>query len=319
MVNVPIPCSKDKKKQRDEVNNELEEFAARYCNRFMKKYRKISKTKNPGTKKAQQVANLSKYFQHQIVFIEYYQAFFAKRYINEMLASDSDEALIISKIEKACGHGYTRKLQIMLKDVAESRNLNESFKSNLAKSCNIDIDFSFKIIQIQAWPLEQLSSLVILPCELERLVNKFTSFYLSEWPTKAGPRCLRWLYNLSIGEIQANCFSKSFNFRASTFQILVLMKFNTATSFTIRQLHDATQIDIDLLNQTIKTLLETGLLIISGEKEEAKLKLSTRVELNIGYNNPQQQVNIYTTMITENKERTLSIRYYSTGHLSIKY
>lgn len=111
--------------------------------------------------------------------------------------------------------------------------------------------------------------------QLERSVHRFTTFYSSQH----SGRKLNWLYNMSKGELHTNCFKNRYvhilfssliyfitssvlckqariscvccryTLQASTFQMAVLLQYNTSTTWTIQQLHESTQIKMDFLIQ----------------------------------------------------------------------
>ncbi|XP_053593225.1 cullin-1-like [Microplitis demolitor] len=273
------------------------ELLAKYCDALLKK---TSKNVDEADMEDAlvRVVTVFNYIEDKDVFQKFYSRLLAKRLVNQMSASDDAEASMISKMKAASGYEYTSKLQRMFLDIEVSKDLNESFKKHLAKSCNekLDIDFSIYVLSSGSWPFQQ-SSTFTLPSEFERAVNRFTGFYTSQHTG----RKLNWLYNLSKGEIQTNCFKNRYTFQASTFQMAVLLQFNTATSFTIQQLNDATQIKMDLLFQIIGILLKVKLLIAPGGESEAELEESTRVELFTGYKNKKLRVNINVPMKAEVK------------------
>lgn len=118
----------------------------------------------------------------------------------------------------------------------------------------------------------------ILLFQLERSVHRFTTFYSSQH----SGRKLNWLYNMSKGELHTNCFKNRYTLQASTFQMAVLLQYNAATSWTIQQLHDATQIKMDFLLQVIQILLKAKLLTAPVD-DEAELTPMSSVELFTGY------------------------------------
>lgn len=54
---------------------------------------------------------------------------------------------------------------------------------------------------------------------------------------------------MSKGELHTNCFKNRYTLQASTFQMAVLLQYNTSTSWTLQQLHESTQIKMDFLIQ----------------------------------------------------------------------
>lgn len=87
---------------------------------------------------------------------------------------------------------------------------------------------------------------------------------------------------MSKGELHTNCFKNRYTLQASTFQMAVLLQYNAATSWTIQQLHDATQIKMDFLLQVIQILLKAKLLTAPVD-DEAELTPLSSVELFTGY------------------------------------
>jgi len=76
-------------------------------------------------------------------------------------------------------------------------------------------------------------------------VNKFNEFYNG----KHNGRKLSWLYNRSKGDIVTNCFKNRYIFQASTFQMAVLLMFNSNDKYKIGELAEATKLKMDILIQ----------------------------------------------------------------------
>ncbi|CAG5092061.1 Similar to Cul1: Cullin-1 (Mus musculus) [Cotesia congregata] len=239
------------------------ELLAKYCDLLLKK-----SSKNPEEAELEDTLNqvmvVFKYIEDKDVFQKFYSKMLAKRLVQHMSASDDAEASMISKLKQACGFEYTSKLQRMFQDIGVSKDLNEAFKRHLTNSAEpLDIDFSIQVLS-------------------------------------SGGRKLNWLYNMSKGELHTNCFKNRYTLQASTFQMAVLLQYNAATSWTIQQLHDATQIKMDFLLQVIQILLKAKLLTAPVD-DEAELTPLSSVELFTGYKNKKLRVNINIPMKTELK------------------
>lgn len=252
------------------------ELLAKYCDVLLKK-----SSKNPEEAELEDTLNqvmvVFKYIEDKDVFQKFYSKMLAKRLVQHMSASDDAEASMISKLKQACGFEYTSKLQRMFQDIGVSKDLNEAFRRHLGKSNEpLDIDFSIQVLSSGSWPFQQ-SFTFSLPTELERSVHRFTSFYSAQH----SGRKLNWLYNMSKGELHTNCFKNRYTLQASTFQMAVLLQYNVALSWTVQQLHDATQIKMDYLLQVIGILLKAKLL--TAPEEEAELTGSSTVELFTAY------------------------------------
>ncbi|XP_077996577.1 cullin-1 [Glandiceps talaboti] len=271
------------------------ELLARYCDSLLKK-----SSKNPEEAELEDTLNqvmvVFKYIEDKDVFQKFYAKMLAKRLVQHNSASDDAEASMISKLKQACGFEYTSKLQRMFQDIGVSKDLNEQFKSHLKNSNEpLDIDFSIQVLSSGSWPFQQ-SCTFVLPRELERSFQRFTTFYASQH----SGRKLMWLFQMSKGELVTNCFKNRYTLQASTFQMAVLLQYNTSDSYSIQLLHEHTQLKMDILLQVIQILVKSKLL--ESDDDEETLSASSVVKLFLGYKNKKLRVNINVPMKTEQKQ-----------------
>ncbi|KAH8372219.1 hypothetical protein KR093_010601 [Drosophila rubida] len=271
------------------------ELLAKYCDLLLKK-----SSKNPEDKELEdnlnQVMVVFKYIEDKDVFQKYYSNMLAKRLVSHTSASDDAEAMMISKLKQTCGYEYTVKLQRMFQDIGLSKDLNSNFKEYLkTQSITSEIDFGIEVLSTNAWPFTQNNNF-LLPSELERSVQQFTIFYSA----RHSGRKLNWLYHKCKGELIMNVNrSNVYTLQVSTFQMSVLLQFNDQLSFTVQQLRDNTQSQLENLIQVLQILLKAK--VLTSSDSESALTPDSTVELFLDYKSKKRRININHPLKTELK------------------
>ncbi|KAI9333310.1 Cullin [Obelidium mucronatum] len=279
------------------------ELLAKFCDSLLRRSSKVS-----DEREVEDVLNsimtVFKYVEDKDVFQKFYSKMLAKRLVNQTSASDDSEASMISKLKEACGFEYTSKLQRMFTDIGLSKELNNAFKDQMEKTHEKDdvLDFSVYVLNTASWPLQASNSGFNIPEDLVKTYERFQGFYQN----KHSGRKLNWHFLLSKGELKANyCKGNKtgYTYQLSTYQMGVLLQYNTALSFTWQELLTSTGLNPETLNSAMSTLCKAKVLTIGGEEPKLGAAKST-YELNVDFKSKKVRINFNIPGKTEAKAET---------------
>ncbi|KAM3185547.1 hypothetical protein ACTXT7_006106 [Hymenolepis weldensis] len=129
-------------------------------------------------------------------------------------------------------------------------------------------DFTVMVLSSNAWPFQAQSQLN-LPYELEKCLKVFTEFYQGHHEG----RKLSWCYQLCRGEVVSLYTKMRYTFAVSTYQMAILMLFNSANCYSVRQIRELTNLDENMLNQILNIFLKARILmVIAGDASEEQLR-----------------------------------------------
>jgi cullin 1 len=108
------------------------------------------------------------------------------------------------------------------------------------------VDFNVLVLATGSWPLQPPSTNFTIPKDLVACEQLFVKFYQQQH----SGRKLNWLHQLSKGELRAR-YGKKYSFVTSTYQMGILLQFNSNESMTTDDLQIATQLTQSTLVNTL--------------------------------------------------------------------
>jgi len=234
---------------------------------------------------------LFRFLQDKDVFETYYKQHLAKRLLLNKSVSDDNEKNMISKLKTECGCQFTSKLEGMFKDMSLSNTIMESFKLYLSNSpssnCN-NIDLSVRVLTTGFWPLPTTTPKCNVPSIARLAYEEFRTFYLG----KHNGRQLRLQPQLGSADItaifndnrrensatsvissngsgstvvstssnsgtsmnNANSSVRKHIFQVSTYQMAILMLFNSYEKMTMEMIMNETDINEKDLTRALQSL-----------------------------------------------------------------
>jgi len=198
------------------------------------------------------VMMLFRYLQEKDVFEKYYKQHLAKRLLSGKTVSDDAERSLIVKLKTECGYQFTSKLEGMFTDMKTSRDTMQGFTSMLAASSegNEGPTLAVQVLTTGSWPT-QTGARCNLPKEILAVCDKFKAYYLS---THTGRR-LTWQTNMGTADLKAT-FGKGqkHELNVSTYQMCILILFNSADRLSYRDIEEATDIPAPDLKRCLQSL-----------------------------------------------------------------
>jgi len=220
----------------------------------------------------EQVITVFRFLQDKDVFENFYKQHLSRRLLTGRSVSDEAEKSMISKLKSECGHQYTSKLEGMFQDMRTSEDLMKQFARRTGSSGTSapgGVEMKVSVLTSGFWPGPP-GAPCKLPNEISECCHRFETFYLS---LHSGRR-LTWQPNYGSADIKAHMPKSKHELNVTTYQMCILMLFNSHLSLSYRDIHAQTNIPLDELkrhlmslyvNPKAKVLVKSG-----GDKEKSK-------------------------------------------------
>merc|ERR550519_843395 len=214
---------------------------------------------------------LFRFLQEKDAFEEYYKRHLARRLLNQKSASDDSEKMMISKLKSECGCQFTSKLEGMFKDMTLSNTVNEEFRSHLQNLKNLNgVDLSVRVLTTGFWPGQNAPPPINLPRIPSQAFDVFKNFYLA----KHSGRILTLQPSAGTADLNALFFGKKKGegedegaaggseggkakkhiLCVNTYQMVLLLMFNTREKITYEEMKEETLIPDRELTRALQPL-----------------------------------------------------------------
>jgi len=145
-----------------------------------------------------------------------------------------------------------------------SKDLTDSFRQRMEQNHDdMDISFSIMVLGTNFWPLNPPGHEFVIPAEILPTYDRFQRYY----QTKHSGRKLTWLWNYSKNELRTNYLNQKYILMTSSYQMAVLLQYNTNDTLSLTDLVTATSIPKELLQQVLALLVKAKVLLNDEEEQ----------------------------------------------------
>lgn len=270
------------------TDHRVSKLLAKFVNDVLKKGSKLNVKDIEST--LDNVVFLYGYIQEKDIFERDYQSYLAKRLLSGSCESEHSEKSMIAKLKAECGYQWTNKLEGMFKDVQLSKDLMKDFREMYEsdKNDSLDISLEVNVCTTGYWPQSKA-----IPCKMpEDLANacdKYKRFYLHR---HTGHK-LEWRYDQGQAEVLVD-FNETTKkaLVCSTYQMMILLVFNSIKRPTYRQIQDLTSIPRNDCAQHLISLAHPKVNVLLKRPNGPKLDDTHQFMINPSYQNALKKISI---------------------------
>ena len=239
---------------RDIGKVKIAELMSSFCDRILKSGSPEKLSESEIEEFLEKTVTLFSYLTDKDIFADYYRNQLAKRLLNQRIASDDIEKLMIGKLKSKCGAQFTSRLEGMLNDLSigadNAKKFGEYCKNNETKLGLGKLEFTVQVLTIGHWPTYKALDINIPPV-MQRSVQVFKEFYEQE----TTHRRLQWSYSLGNATVKGVFNKRSFELQVTTVQAVVLVAFNGDNGVRkFSELQESTNMTEDTLKRVLHSL-----------------------------------------------------------------
>jgi cullin 3 len=204
--------------------------------------------KGPASSRFDDALLVFKYLRSKDVFEAYYRFHLGRRVLSSSSFDMEIERDFMNRLRQECGQSYVAKIEAMLNDVDNSRELVSSWRAETrAEIC--DFFHQPLILSTSVWShVKLVNPRLVLPGIMRESLEVFASFYSSKF---AG-RKLTWVHSQGSAEVKhisANCL-----LTVSTIQAVILDQLNHSDFVSIDSISKKTNLAVDDLKRHLLSL-----------------------------------------------------------------
>ncbi|XP_070538855.1 cullin-3-like [Ptychodera flava] len=249
---------------------------------------------------------LFRFLQEKDVFERYYKQHLAKRLLLNKSVSDDSEKNMISKLKTECGCQFTSKLEGMFKDMTVSNTTMEEFKSHIQSSGTslYGVDLNVRVLTTGFWPTQSATPKCNVPTQPRSAFEAFRRFYLG----KHSGRQLTLQPSLGSADLNASFYApkkegasgapqvRKHILQVSTYQMVILMLFNTREQCSYEEVAQETDIPSRDLIRALQSLAcgKPTQRVLSKEPKSKEIEPNDTFTVNDHFTSKLHRVKIQT-------------------------
>ncbi|XP_063910083.1 anaphase-promoting complex subunit 2 [Zophobas morio] len=179
------------------------------------------------------------------LFVNEYRTLLADRLLSQYSCDTEKEIRYLELLKLRFGDSQLHYCEVMLKDIADSKRINQHIKQDLNYSED-DIPMSAMIVSAQFWPPFKDEKL-----ELHKRLAKQMEKYTSAFETLKGSRTLCWKTHLGIVDLEIELADRSLSLSVSPVHATILMHFQDHKSWSLDALSKVMHVPSTILRRKL--------------------------------------------------------------------
>uniref|UniRef100_A0A8C4Q7Q7 Cullin 3b n=1 Tax=Eptatretus burgeri TaxID=7764 RepID=A0A8C4Q7Q7_EPTBU len=258
---------------------------------------------------------LFRFLQEKDVFERYYKQHLARRLLTNKSVSDDSEKNMISKLKTECGCQFTSKLEGMFKDMSISNTTMEEFRQHLQITGTSlhGVDLTVRVLTTGYWPTQAATPKCNVPHASRHAFEVFRRFYLA----KHSGRQLTLQHHMGSADLNATFYgpvkrddsdvsvggaqltgsnTRKHILQVSTFQMTILMLFNSRDRCTFEEIQQETDIPEKELVRALQSLAcgKPTQRVLTKEPKSKEMEASHSFTVNDQFTSKLHRVKIQT-------------------------
>ncbi|CAD8179766.1 unnamed protein product [Paramecium octaurelia] len=212
-----------------------------------------------GDKRLPQIVSLFKLLYQRDIFFNHYYKLLSKRLLNQQTQDLQLEKQLIQKFKGQVGSNVLPKLSTMIQDI----ELSNRFTIDQSLSKDIQFDLNVVLLTNGCWPIiTNIQDNIIRPLEIQNSLENYKKMFEDQ----NKERRIEWQLNLGQGELIYKMQTEKYILILNTMQMIAILQFNKADSFSIKKILDMTNIDKKILENSLIPFV--CMKIITREKQD---------------------------------------------------
>ncbi|KAL4456855.1 hypothetical protein ABPG74_014493 [Tetrahymena malaccensis] len=257
--------------------------------------------------KLQDIIDIFLCFDSRDSFITHYQKFLALRLLQGNTLSDENEKKLITLIKKEMGKSTTNKLTEMCTDMVVNQETMNEIKKKMkeidSRRCD-EIDWKITILTSGHWTIQK--DILDVPNELIWIADTYIKLYKE----KHKGRKIDWAFSQGNAEISTK-FDKKYTLDVTNYQLLILLLFNKADSYTFKYISDVLKIPIQELHLNLITLCKYKLFNRDNNNDLTEFKDNEVISVNTKFSSKIVKIKMHPNpelrKALKNQEKTVNV------------
>lgn len=154
------------------------------------------------------------------LFVNEYRTLLADRLLSQLSCQTEKEIRYLELLKLRFGDSQLHYCEVMLKDVADSKRINQNIKQESDYVEDDDFSMSAMILSAQFWPAFKEEKL-----QLPEVVQDQMEEYTRAFETLKGSRTLCWKTHLGLVDLEIELLDRTLNLSVSPVHATIILHF----------------------------------------------------------------------------------------------